>query len=97
MKPELEAKLEDRCVAKAEARDGVALKLLLRGLRGFPDRTVMLPGRIIFFCEFKRQKLGRFSVQQATWRRILTILGFGVYTIDTDAQFDAALERETTR
>jgi len=97
MKPELETKLEDRCVAKIEARGGLALKLVLLGVRGFLDRTMLAPGRVIFFCEFKRRKVGVVSAQQAVWRRILTLLGFGVYMIDNDADFDAALEKELGR
>lgn len=93
-KLELEAALEARCVAKIDAAGGVALKLSIPGVRGFLDRTVLMPERIIFFCEFKRLKYGRISAQQRTWRRILTLLGFNVYFIDTDAAFDAALARE---
>ena len=54
------------------------------------------PARV-FFLELKRQKTGVESTQQATWRRMLTLLGFGVYMIDDDEQFDAALERELGR
>lgn len=96
-KRELEAALEQRCVDKIEARGGLALKLVLLGIRGFMDRTILLPGRVIFFVEVKRRKIGVVSAQQATWRRILTLLGFGVYTIDTDEAFDIALEREMAR
>jgi len=96
-KIELERALEDRCVSKIEARGGLCLKLVLLGMMGWFDRTILLPNRVIFFCEFKRRKLGKVSVQQATWRRIVTLLGFGVYTIDTDAGFDQALERELAK
>ena len=94
---ELESPLEKRCVQRVEALGGVALKLVLLGVRGFLDRTVILPKRVIFFAEFKRKKLGVVSAQQAVWRRILTLLGFGVYMIETDEQFEAALEREMGR
>ena len=92
-KPELESRLEDRCVARIEALGGLAIKLRPPVGRGFPDRTVCLHGRV-FWLEFKRQKTGVEAVQQATWRRLLTLAGFGVYVVDTDAQFSAALERE---
>lgn len=93
-KPELEKTLEDRCVAKIEARGGLALKLQIPGVRGFPDRSILLPaywGRI-FYCEFKRLKTGAVSVQQHKWKRQLEALGFKVYLVDTDAQFDSILE-----
>ncbi len=93
-KPELERALEQRCVAKVEARGGLALKLRPPTGRGFPDRTILLGGRV-FFVEFKRAKVGVVAVQQNTWRRLLTLAGFGVYFIDDDSGFDEAMERET--
>lgn len=96
-KPELESALEARCVAKVEAQGGLALKLQIFGTRGFLDRTIVMPRRVIFWAEFKRRKLGIVSAQQKVWRRILTLLGFGVYMIDTDEDFDRALEREMNR
>lgn len=41
-RPELESALEARCVAKIEAQGGLALKLAIPGVRGFPDRTVLM-------------------------------------------------------
>jgi hypothetical protein len=115
-KPELEAALETRCVAKIEARGGLALKLSMPGVRGFPDRTILTggfptngpgpnaminpnvfhqPG--VWFAEFKRAKTGRRSAQQDLWAKKLGFLGHRVYFIDTDADFDAALEKELAR
>lgn len=94
---ELERALEERCVARVEALGGLALKLVLLGMMGWPDRTIILPRRVIFFCEMKRRKVGKFSAQQGTWRRMLVLLGFGYYTIDTDEQFESALKRELER
>jgi hypothetical protein len=45
-KVELEEKLEQRCVDKVEAAGGLALKLSIPGVRGFPDRTILAPGRL---------------------------------------------------
>ena len=95
-KIELERALEDRCTAKIEARGGLCLKLRPPTGRGFPDRVVLLAGRC-WFDEFKRPKLGVVAKQQTAWRVMLTLAGFGVYTVDDDAQFDAALERELAR
>lgn len=92
MKRELETKLEDRCVAKVEARGGLALKLVLLGLMGWPDRTVLLPGGKVFFVEMKRKVTGRVSRQQNFWRDAVIALGFRVYVIDNDADFDRVLE-----
>lgn len=90
VKIELEQKLEDRCAAKIEARGGLALKLSIPGVRGFPDRTILLDGMTLF-AEFKRLKTGRISKQQELWAKRLGDAGFGVYFIDTDQQFDDAL------
>lgn len=95
-KLELEEALEARCVARIEALGGLALKLRPPTGRGFPDRTICLHGRV-FWCEFKRQKVGVEATQQATWRRLLTLAGFGVYVIDSDEGFEVALERETSK
>ncbi len=91
---ELERKLEDRCCGKIEKLGGAALKIKVFGLRGFPDRLVLLPARVAFFIEFKRPKKGRVAATQVKWRRMLTKLGFPFYIIDNDEDFDAALAQE---
>lgn len=93
-KPALESALEDRCVAEIESRGGLALKLAIPGVRGFPDRTVLMPGRQVWFAEFKRLRTGVVSAQQLEWARRLRALGFGVYFIDTWAQFIEACDAE---
>lgn len=95
-KLELEAALEDRCVAKVEARGGLALKLRPPTGRGFPDRFIILRGKV-WAVEFKRAKVGVVAAQQNTWRKLLTLAGLGVYLCDTDEQFDAAMNRELLR
>lgn len=96
-KLELERALEERCVARVEALGGLALKLVVPGVRGFPDRTVLMPERRAWFAEFKRMRTGRVSAQQHKWRVMLHQLGFGVYFIDSDEQFESALKRELER
>lgn len=49
----LESDLERETVRWAEARGGKALKLKDEE-RGWPDRTVILPGGLIGFAELKR-------------------------------------------
>lgn len=93
-KLELEAALEARCVAKIDAAGGMALKLQIPGVRGFSDRTALLPGGRIAFFEFKRIKTGRVSAQQHRFQVLLFQLGFNTYFINSDAEFDAALARE---
>lgn len=97
MKRELERSLEDRCVARIEALGGRALKLVIPGVRGFPDRTILMPGHRIWFAEFKRLKTGRVSAQQVRWSEVLGNLGFRVDFIDNAAAFEAALAWETNQ
>ena len=89
---ERENAFELRCVARLEAKGGAALKLVLLGLRGWPDRTCLLRGRVAF-CEFKRTDgSGVYARQQAHWRRVLTGLGFAVFVVESDAEFSAVME-----
>lgn len=97
MKRELEVALEDRCVARIEALGGMALKLSPAGLRGFPDRLVLLPGCRTWCAEFKRLKTGRVSAQQEEWARRLERVHVPVHFVDTDAQFEEALNKEWGR
>lgn len=90
LRAELEKALEQRCVRKIEQAGGLALKLKIDGVRGFPDRTILMPGRRVWFAEFKRLKTGRVSAQQEEWARKLEALGFPVWFIDTDDEFDLA-------
>lgn len=93
-KHEIEADLEARCVARIDALGGMALKLSIPGARGFPDRTILMPGANVWYAEFKRLRTGAISAQQHRWRVLLTQLGFGVYFVDSDVTFEAALEKE---
>ena len=90
---ELESSLEERCVQMVERLGGLAIKLQIPGVRGFPDRTIML-GRHIWFAEFKRIKTGRVSSQQKRWAERLAKAGFATYFIDNEAEFEKTLERE---
>lgn len=87
---ELECSLEERCVQQVERLGGLALKLQIPGVRGFPDRTVLMEGRV-FFVEFKRSKGGVVSTQQRRWHDRLRRLGFYCATVDSEADFDSLL------
>jgi len=71
-----EAKVETDIVGWATSNGGVALKLKIDGVRGFPDRTILMPGGIVLFVEVKKPKGGVVSQQQKDWVRRLTALGF---------------------
>lgn len=92
-KIEKEASLEERCVRHVENLGGMALKLQIPGVRGFPDRTILL-GNEVWFAEFKRIKTGRISSQQTRWAERLRKAGFTVYFIDNEDAFMEALQGE---
>lgn len=57
---------------------GYALKL--KCVRGWPDRTVLMDGGIIFFVEFKTET-GKLSPHQKYWKKILESLGFKYHVV----------------
>jgi len=67
---------------------GEALKLKLDGRRGFPDRTLLLPGGIAVFPELKRSENAAKRRQQLWWIERLRQLGF-------EAAFCWSLEQVT--
>jgi hypothetical protein len=52
----IEADFEREVVKWAEGEGGRALKLKMENERGFPDRTIILPGGFIAFAELKRAR-----------------------------------------
>lgn len=94
-KIEKESSLEERCVQRVEQLGGLALKLQIPGVRGFPDRTILMPGAKVWFAEFKRIRSGRVSSQQFRWIARLNRVGFGAYVIDSEDDFENALRKET--
>lgn len=74
--PELEGAIENRIVKYVEGLGGFALKLILASERGFPDRTLLLPGGLIIFVEVKRPKDCKVYHQQLVWQNRLQKRGF---------------------
>lgn len=77
--PKLETEEETEFVSYAAKRGCYAFKLILLGLKGWPDRTVIMPGARIAFFEFKRQGNTQ-SPHQDKWKRILITFGFDWHT-----------------
>lgn len=71
---------------------GLCIKLNPFGVRGIPDRLVLIPGGIVAFFELKRPVGGKFEPLQERWHSKLAQLGFRVYVCNTKASVDAALE-----
>lgn len=86
-----EAPVEKYLRDEVRSRGGICLKLIIMGKRNFPDRTVLLPGGIIFFVEAKDIKKDLRKTQSWFARKVLLPLGFTVYVIKTKAQVDKIL------
>lgn len=87
-----EASIEDYLRSSVERLGGVCIKLSPVGLRGVPDRLMVLPGPRVVFVELKRPKGGVISALQHWWRSRLTSLGCEHHFIKTRAEVDALLE-----
>ena len=87
-----EASIEDYLREQTEALGGVCIKLSPVGLRGVPDRLMVLPGPRVVFVELKRPKGGVISALQHWWRDRLVRLGCEHRFIKTRAEVAALLE-----
>ena len=90
-----EASIEDYLREQTEALGGVCIKLSPVGLRGVPDRLMVLPGPRVVFVELKRPKGGVISALQHWWRKRLLALGCEHHFVKTRAEVDALLRGET--
>jgi len=80
----MEKNLENRFRQYVRTLGGFALKFSPVGIKGFPDRVVLLPGGRIGFAELKHpEKTGRVSDSQIRATRTLRILGFKTIISDS--------------
>ena len=82
-----ESAIERRLTKWVEDQGGRCLKLGI-GIKGFPDRAVILPGGRILFIEMKR-KGGRVAPLQRYWQKTLRELRF---VSEIAFSFDEAVE-----
>jgi hypothetical protein len=73
---ELEADIEKQVVRWVEDELGGECLKLKDEERGFPDRTLLLPGGLIVFVELKRPKKNKRYHMQELWIARLKELGF---------------------
>jgi hypothetical protein len=90
---DIEAIVEAEIVAYAKAEGGRAFKLKIEGERGWPDRTLILPGGVIVFPEAKRQKGNKASPQQEKIIAFLRACGFQAEVVRTLDEVKAMVER----
>lgn len=84
-----ERAVERALVQAAHAAGGVARKLLTPGVRGAPDRLVLLPGGVVRFVECKGRG-GRLSASQCREHARLRALGCEVWVVWTVEEARAA-------
>lgn len=93
----LEVSIEDQFVKYAKRFKCVALKLVFFGKRGFPDRSVLAPGGIIFFIEFKKSSDKRLSATQYPVRVMLEKFGFKYYVCNKKGQAESILDKHLNK
>ena len=86
-----EASIEGYLRERVEALGGVCIKLSPVGLRGVPDRLIVLSGPRVVFVELKRPKGGVISALQHWWRKRLLALGCEHHFVKTRVEVDALL------
>ena len=86
-----EKTIEQQLVIAAKAIGGIAPKLVSPGFDGMPDRMVLLPGGRIGFVEVKAPGKVPRPLQVAR-HRLLSQLGFKVFTLDTPEQIGGILD-----
>ena len=83
-----EASIEKHLTVRVEALGGVSIKLSPVGLRGVPDRLILLPGPRVIFVELKRPAGGVVGPLQHWWRARLQALGCEHHFAKTRAEVD---------
>jgi hypothetical protein len=86
-----EAAVERELVRRVRALGGLCEKVRVAGRRGFFDRLVVLPGRVIF-VELKRPRYGRLSPHQKQYRDRFAALGLAVAVVRRSEDIDALLK-----
>lgn len=86
-----EASIEEYLRGRIVGLGGVCIKLSPTGLRGVPDRLIVLPGPRVIFVELKRPKGGVVSALQHWWRERLVALGCEHHFLKTRAEVDALI------
>lgn len=87
-----EKDIEDAFCDYAKTMGCKALKLVLLGLRGFPDRTILCPGGRVLFIEFKAPGK-KLSPTQKPWKRLLESFGFQYHICDQMGQAEDVLKK----
>lgn len=71
---------------------GMCIKLNPFGVRGIPDRLVLLPGGSVLFFELKRPVGCSYEPLQLRWHAKLLNMGFTVHVCHTKALVEKSLK-----
>ncbi len=82
-----ESQLERRFAFEVMRRGAWALKFVSPGMRGVPDRVVLLPGGRTVFAEIKRPGETPDELQKKRAKQLMA-LGFQVYCLDSYQAID---------
>ena len=85
--------IEQQLVRRVRALGGRCDKVVSKGSRGFFDRVVVLPGRVVF-VECKRPKGGRLSPHQISLHAQYRALGAAVALVKNSDDIDRLLSKE---
>jgi hypothetical protein len=96
MAKKLESSLEKSFNREAAKLKLLSIKLVALSRAGFPDRTVIGKGGLIFFVELKR--LGeKPKPHQVWWHKKIKKMGFKVYVIDNKEDAIKTFKKELRR
>ena len=85
-----EKAVEAALVKAAKTRNGLALKFVSPGMRGVPDRLVLLPDGQLGFIELKAPGK-KLRLLQEKRKRQLEELGFLVFCLDSKEEIEVML------
>lgn len=88
----MENKVEAALCKAVALRGGMAVKMSVPGVKGAPDRLVILPGPIMFFVETKRPRGGVMLQHQIKWADRLAKLGVVVAVVKEIDEIDRLLD-----
>ena len=87
----MEKQIETKLTETIKDLGGRAFKLQFIGVRGAPDRIILMPGARVFFAELKNGSAGRLRVGQKAMAKILDRLGFKVWIISNEVELQEFL------
>lgn len=82
-----ERSLEQRLRREITKLHGLCIKFVSPGLRGVPDRIVLLPWKRLYFVELKSET-GELSKLQILLHSIFVAIGWPVYVISNNAELE---------